>query len=269
MIRAQLQRNRVDLLRGAARFVDEHTVEVVEDRRGEHRDGHRRQDRRSPPAPGRRGPRRSSSTTAASSTPTASSRSEQIPARMVVVGAGVIGIEYASMFAALGTRVTVVERATADARLLRRRGRRVAEVPPARPRGDLPVRRDGRRGRGVRPRHRDDARERQEDPGRDGDVLGGPSGRHRPALDVERAGLEADDRGRLKVDEHYRTAVAAHLRRRRRHRLPRARRDLDGAGPAGRVPRVRRAGAVDDRGARRSGSTRSRRSATAAPPRPS
>ena len=28
---------------------------------------------------------------------------------MVVVGAGVIGIEYASMFAALGTRVTVVE----------------------------------------------------------------------------------------------------------------------------------------------------------------
>ena len=31
---------------------------------------------------------------------------------MVVVGAGVIGIEYASMFAALGTKVTVVERRT-------------------------------------------------------------------------------------------------------------------------------------------------------------
>ena len=29
---------------------------------------------------------------------------------MVVVGAGVIGIEYASMFAALGTKVTVVEK---------------------------------------------------------------------------------------------------------------------------------------------------------------
>ena len=29
---------------------------------------------------------------------------------MVVVGAGVIGMEYASMFAALGTKVTVVER---------------------------------------------------------------------------------------------------------------------------------------------------------------
>ena len=35
---------------------------------------------------------------------------EQVPRSMVVAGAGVIGIEYASMFAALGTKVTVVER---------------------------------------------------------------------------------------------------------------------------------------------------------------
>jgi NAD(P) transhydrogenase len=35
---------------------------------------------------------------------------ERVPRSMVVVGAGVIGIEYASMFAALGTKVTVVER---------------------------------------------------------------------------------------------------------------------------------------------------------------
>ena len=33
---------------------------------------------------------------------------KSIPGSMVVVGAGVIGIEYASMFAALGTKVTVV-----------------------------------------------------------------------------------------------------------------------------------------------------------------
>src|SRR5262249_37896122 len=33
-----------------------------------------------------------------------------LPTSMVVVGAGVIGIEYASMFAALGTKVTVVEK---------------------------------------------------------------------------------------------------------------------------------------------------------------
>src|SRR6266536_1361500 len=35
---------------------------------------------------------------------------ERVPSSMVVVGAGVIGLEYASMFAALGTKVTVVER---------------------------------------------------------------------------------------------------------------------------------------------------------------
>jgi NAD(P) transhydrogenase len=32
-----------------------------------------------------------------------------VPRSMVVVGAGVIGIEYASMFAALGTKVTIAE----------------------------------------------------------------------------------------------------------------------------------------------------------------
>ena len=35
---------------------------------------------------------------------------EKVPDSMVVVGAGVIGVEYASMFAALGTRVTLVEK---------------------------------------------------------------------------------------------------------------------------------------------------------------
>ena len=38
---------------------------------------------------------------------------EPIPDALVVVGAGVIGIEYASMFAALGTKVTVVEQRSA------------------------------------------------------------------------------------------------------------------------------------------------------------
>ncbi|MGC4857357.1 FAD-dependent oxidoreductase [Micromonospora sp. DT4] len=35
---------------------------------------------------------------------------QAVPRSMVVVGAGVIGMEYASMFAALGTKVTAVER---------------------------------------------------------------------------------------------------------------------------------------------------------------
>src|SRR4029450_72627 len=35
---------------------------------------------------------------------------DNVPGSMVVVGAGVIGVEYASMFAALGSRVTLVEK---------------------------------------------------------------------------------------------------------------------------------------------------------------
>ena len=37
---------------------------------------------------------------------------DKVPRSMVVAGAGVIGIEYASMFAAVGTKVTVVEKRT-------------------------------------------------------------------------------------------------------------------------------------------------------------
>ena len=43
----------------------------------------------------------------------------------------------------------------------------------------------------------------------------------------------------LKVNEHYQTAVPAHLRGGRRHRLPRPRLDLDGAGAGRHVPRLR------------------------------
>ena len=71
-------------------------------------------------------------------------------------------------------------------------------------------------------------------------------------LDLDAAGLEADKRGRITVDADYRTAVDAHLRGRRRDRLPEPRRDLDGAGPprrlrtrsASRASRCRRAAAV-------------------------
>src|SRR5271154_6135650 len=37
---------------------------------------------------------------------------KELPASLIVIGAGVIGCEYASMFAALGIKVTMVERAT-------------------------------------------------------------------------------------------------------------------------------------------------------------
>src|SRR5450755_2099210 len=107
VVRSQLSRNGVDLMHGTARFDDEHTITVRSDHDGERqvtaeriviavgtRPAH-------PP------------TVAFDEVRILDSDGilhlEHIPRSMVVVGAGVIGIEYASMFAALGTRVTVVE----------------------------------------------------------------------------------------------------------------------------------------------------------------
>jgi NAD(P) transhydrogenase len=101
-------RNRVDLIQGHGRFVDPHTLVEVEDGRGErtpsaakHRDRHRHQ--AGPPAGVEFDEDR-----VLDSDGILDLKSH--PASMVVVGAGVIGIEYASMFAALGTKVTVVEK---------------------------------------------------------------------------------------------------------------------------------------------------------------
>ncbi|WP_328310863.1 Si-specific NAD(P)(+) transhydrogenase [Actinomycetospora sp. NBC_00405] len=215
VIRAQLQRNRVDLLSGAARFVGEHAVEVVGEPRGERSDAKRS-----------RGEHQT--VTAAKivvATGTRPARPpqvefddrrvvdsdgilamEQIPASMVVVGAGVIGIEYASMFAALGTRVTVVERRP---QMLDFCDAEVIESLKFHLRDLAVTFRFGEEVSGVSVSER-------------GTVTTLASGKKIPAetvmysagrqgvtdqLSVERAGLEVDDRGRLKVDEHFRTAV--------------------------------------------------------------
>jgi NAD(P) transhydrogenase len=111
IIRNQLLRNHVDILGGTAHFEDPHTITVTGTDRGDH------------------------TTVTAEfvviATGTRPARPPEVefddveyhvvdsdavlhlhrvPASMVVVGAGVIGIEYASMFAALGTKVTVVEK---------------------------------------------------------------------------------------------------------------------------------------------------------------
>jgi len=108
VIRDQLLRNHVTLLEGDASFVDPHTVAVVEPSGAE---------------------RRVSAQTiiiATGSEPAHPQdvafdgrnvldsddivlRLNRIPRTLVVVGAGVIGVEFASMFAALGTKVTVVD----------------------------------------------------------------------------------------------------------------------------------------------------------------
>ena len=108
VIRDQLSRNHVELVTGTASFVDPHTVAVVDAQSVE---------------------RRLTADFVVIAVGTTPSHPDgvafdgrtvldsdgilqlaAIPSALVVVGAGVIGIEYASMFAALRTEVTVVER---------------------------------------------------------------------------------------------------------------------------------------------------------------
>ena len=130
---------------------------------------------------------------------------EPVPKTMTVVGAGVIGVEYASMFAAVGTRVTLVdardrllpfvdrEITTALTYLLRRRNVtfRFNEKVTAVERRDNRVITHLDSGKEI-PSH----------------TLLYATGRQGATdnLGLDKAGLEADKRGRLTVDEEYRTA---------------------------------------------------------------
>jgi NAD(P) transhydrogenase len=236
VIRSQLARNRVAVINGTGRFADPHTISVD--------DGTSHESKVSAEkiiiAAGTR-PARPDSVDFDDKTIVDSDgvlNLERVPRSMVVVGAGVIGIEYASMFAALGTKVTVVERRNRmlefvdleiiealkyhlrDLSVTFRFGEEVASVE-RHERGAIATLVSGKRiaadtvmysGRAAGPRRRARARR------------GRPVRRQPRPHQGERA---LRDRG------------AAHLRRRRRHRLPGARVDVDGAGPAGRVPRVR------------------------------
>jgi NAD(P) transhydrogenase len=205
VIRNQLQRNRVDLLPGAARFLDDHAVEVLGERRGEHQTVTAD---KIIIATGTR-PARPPSVQFDDRHVVDSDgilAMEAIPASMVVVGAGVIGIEYASMFAALGTRVTVVERRPqmldfCDAEVVEslkfhlrdlavtfRFGEEVASVGVSE-KGTVTTLASGKKIAAETVMY---------SAGRQGvtDELG-----------VEKAGLEVDARGRVAVDDHYRTAV--------------------------------------------------------------
>ncbi|MFV2179562.1 Si-specific NAD(P)(+) transhydrogenase [Actinomadura sp. LOL_016] len=108
IVRSQLARNRVHVLAGTGRFLDPHTVGITSDQGREQKITADR----IVIATGTR-PARPDTVAFDDHTVIDSDgiiNLDRVPESMVVVGAGVIGIEYASMFAALGTKVTVVER---------------------------------------------------------------------------------------------------------------------------------------------------------------
>jgi NAD(P) transhydrogenase len=107
VIRSQLARNHVTMLPGMGRFLDEHTVEVLD---GTGRETKVTSDRiviATGTLPARPSTVEFDERTIIDSDGIL--QLERVPQSMIVVGAGVIGIEYASMFAALGCKVTVVE----------------------------------------------------------------------------------------------------------------------------------------------------------------
>jgi NAD(P) transhydrogenase len=131
----------------------------------------------------------------------------RIPDELVIVGAGVIGIEYTSMFAALGSRVTIVESRPS---MLDFCDREIVEALQYHLR-DLGV--TFRFGETV------DAVERRGDRTltrlRSGkqisaDVVFYSAGRQgaTEGLALEDVGIEVDSRGRVAVDGSYRTSVA-------------------------------------------------------------
>ena len=109
VIRSQLSRNHVTIVPGTAKFLDPNTVSVAGADGVETR---RISAEKIIIATGTK-PARPDSVDFDGRTVVDSDQIlnlDKLPGSMVVVGAGVIGIEYASMFAALGTKVTVVER---------------------------------------------------------------------------------------------------------------------------------------------------------------
>jgi NAD(P) transhydrogenase len=107
VVQDQLARNRVKLMFGPASFVDDHTVVI------DHVTGKMNVTAAHIVIATGTRPARPANVAFDDQTVVDSDgilKLDRVPASLVIVGAGVIGIEYASIFAALGCKVTVVER---------------------------------------------------------------------------------------------------------------------------------------------------------------
>ena len=164
--RAAQPQPRRDAFSGSARFVDPHTLEIDVDRRDGDASradhvliacGTRPAHSDTVPLDGKR---------IIDSDQLLTCR-ERCPRDVIVVGAGVIGLEYASMLTALNIKVTVIEARPTILDFVDREMIDSLAVLHAPARRDVPPRREGRLGRLRReePRRRE-ARERQGDPRR-------------------------------------------------------------------------------------------------------
>jgi NAD(P) transhydrogenase len=107
-VKHQLQRNHVDILHGHARFLDPHTVEISSVATGSTIKRTAEQFVLAVGAQPYRPPNVEFNDTSIFDSDNILSMKE-LPREMTVVGGGVIGTEYASMFAALGVSITIVD----------------------------------------------------------------------------------------------------------------------------------------------------------------
>ncbi|MFP3965175.1 Si-specific NAD(P)(+) transhydrogenase [Actinomadura fulvescens] len=204
VIRSQLARNHVTVLAGTGRFLDPHTIGVGNGHDREHKVTADKIVIATGTKPARPGTVEFDDRTIIDSDGIINM--ERIPETMVVVGAGVIGIEYASMFAALGTKVTVVERRD---RMLEFADLEVVEALKYHLR-DLAVTFRFRESVASVERRNGGAITVLESGKRiPADTVMYSAGRHgmTDELNLEAAGLAADGRGRIKVNGDYATEV--------------------------------------------------------------
>jgi NAD(P) transhydrogenase len=205
VIKAQLRRNQITTLEGTARFLDPHSIEVVRDDaslvvRGEKiliacgtRPAHDSQ----MPVDGKR-----------IFDADQVHLLDELPRELIVVGAGIIGLEYASMFAAVGVRVTLLDQRPV---LLDFADREIVESLCFQLRQLGTVFRLGEKvvSIGI-----DDQRDRVYARLESGKSVHGQAmlysiGRQTNSdqLNLQDAGLTADARGKLSVNKHFQTAV--------------------------------------------------------------
>jgi NAD(P) transhydrogenase len=207
VIRNQLIRNHVDILGGTAQFEDPHTVTVHGAARGDHNTvtadkiviatGTR---------PARPPEVEFDDEEYHVVDSDAVVRLKRVPTSMVVVGAGVIGIEYASMFAALGTKVTVVEKRT---NMLEFCDPEVVESLKFHLRDQAVTFRFGEEVSRVENTAKGTVTTLASGKKIPADMVMYSAGRQgvTDELHLDKANLTADKRGRISVDERYRTEV--------------------------------------------------------------
>ena len=201
---AQLSRNGIDVVHGIARFVDPHRVRVE----GPQTDTLLEAERIILAV----GARPASSATVPVNGRTIVNSDQildlpELPRSLIVVGGGVVGVEYTCMFAVLGVRVTLIEKRD---RLLEFADREIIEALSYHLRDSRVTLRMGEEVQSVEELPGDTVVANLESNKRvSGDALLYAIGRQGAVdeLNLAAAGLEADSRGRIPVDEQYQTKV--------------------------------------------------------------